>query len=365
MAKETVSITNFSVGNGNCSIIEDDNFLMIIDLNKNEESETSYDMLKPFFRKKDGKDCIDILCITHGDEDHCLDFKKFRKEIDNGTLIIGSIWHQGYDRTENEKEEDLPEDYLELRKEIKKREESENPEFGDIVEIPNASQTETDLFNGIDKPDELFLKILSPFDGDDASSEYDHNDLCIVFNLDFHGKSLLYAADSSSKYWQNKIIPELLDDSDTKDFAESKVLIVSHHGSYTFFGENRDDVREADPEPDNYEALNRIAPDDLIISAKDKFPTSRDKSGEEPPHYSAYKWYHKWFRDNHSVLDDDKHPESFRYTSESNIRLEYRNNQWKWIEAWEPDSEDDNENLAAAFVIAKKAVSPRPYYSKC
>ena len=93
----------FSVGNGNCCLIEKTDFVMIIDLNKTKEATSSYDMLKPYFRKKDGKDCIDVLVITHGDEDHCLDFKKFKEEIDAGNLVIGEIWHQGFDRTVNQK----------------------------------------------------------------------------------------------------------------------------------------------------------------------------------------------------------------------------------------------------------------------
>ncbi len=364
MEQNNVNITHFSVGNGNCSLIEDTDFVMIIDLNKTEDSDSSYDLLKPYFRKKDGKDCIDILCITHGDEDHCLDFKKFKEEIDADRLIVGSIWHQGFDRNVNEDKDDLPEDYLELRKEIERREDIDDPEFGDIVEQPKSEKTEDDLFEEVDKPDDFEVRILSPFDGDDENSDYDHNDLSIVMKLVFHNKTVLYAGDSSSKYWQDKIIPDLLDKTETEDYANAEVLVGSHHGSYTFFGDNRDDVREADPESDNYEALNRIGADDLIISAKDKFPASKDKSGDEPPHYAAYKWYHKWFRENKSVKEDDKHPKCFQYTSDGNIRLEYRNDEWKWVDGWNCENDDNSNNearKAAALVGARLGVVKKPW----
>jgi len=65
------TITHFTVGNGNCSVIEAEDFVMIVDLNKTEDKESSYELLKPFFREKNGKDCIDVLYITHGDKDHC------------------------------------------------------------------------------------------------------------------------------------------------------------------------------------------------------------------------------------------------------------------------------------------------------
>ncbi len=232
------------------------------------------------------------------------------------------------------------------------------------MEQPKSGNEEDVLFIEIERPDNLKVQVLGPFDGDDEESDYDHNDLSIVLKIDYFDKTLLYAGDSSSKYWQDRIIPDLLDEDETEDFVDSEILVVSHHGSYTFFGENRDDVREADPEPDNYEALNRIAPDDLIISAKDKFPTSRDKSGDEPPHYAAFKWYHKWFRDNHNVQEDDKHPDSFKYTSESNIRQEYRNNKWKWVDGWEPDTEDDDETANAALRAASVGYIRKPWQNE-
>lgn len=330
------TITHFSVGNGNCSVIEAEDFVMIIDLNKTEDKESSYELLKPFFRDKDGTDCIDVLYITHGDEDHCLGFKKFKEELDNDSLIIGSIWHQDYDRTINEKKKDLPKDYLELQDEINRRKEIDTPEFGDIQKALKSKDDEDDAFDGIEKPDDFKLNVLSPFEDDDEGSEdYTHNDLSLIIKFEVSGKTILYTGDSCSKYWQDRIIPDLLEDSDYNDWAEAEILEVGHHGSYDFFGEDRESVRDEDDEPDNYEALDRIKPDDLIISAKNKFPLNGDSSGEDPPHYAAWKWYHKWFRDNHEVEEDDKHPEQYKYTSEGNVRLEFEDNNWKWVEDWD------------------------------
>ena len=187
-------------------------------------------------------------------------------------------------------------------------------------------------------PESLDIKVLSPFYGDnESSSGLDVNDLSLVLNITFNDLVLLYAGDSTSKYWQKKIIPDLLDLKSFKNWAEADILIVSHHGSYNFFGSKREEVRDAKEEPVNYEALNRIKPKELIISAKSRFPLNGDSSGDLPPHYAAWKWYHKWFVDNREVKDTDKHPDEFKYTSDGNVRLEYNfiKKEWIWNNGWD------------------------------
>lgn len=345
------NVTHFNVGNGNCSVIDSDDFVMIIDLNKTEDKESAYDLLKPFFRQKDGKDTIDVLYITHGDEDHCLGFKKFKEEIDKGNLVIGSIWHQGYDREKNhdsKKQPALPEDYLELNKEIKRRQSITNPGFGDLEKALKAKESNSEAFVGLDEPENFNVKVLSPIAGENEDSSYCHNDLSLIINFEIEGKTILYSGDASSKYWQERIIPEVLNNKDYSNWAEAEILEIGHHGSYDFFGQDRDTVRGSD-EPDNYEALEKINPLDLIISAESRFPITGDSSGEQPPHYAAWKWYHKWFRDNRGVKEKDSHPHQFKYTSEGNVRLEFNGEKWNWVSNW-----DHNKHEKQAERIAKK-----------
>lgn len=344
------SFTHFCVGNGNCSVIEDDNFVQIIDLNGNEEK-SSYELLKPFFRQKNGKDIIDVLVITHGDEDHCKGFSKFKEELDGGNLIIGSIWHQGYDRTKDEKYMKNPSaDYLDLNLEIKRRKKIKHPSFGDIQIEPKARDNSNDLFVGISKPIDFDICVLSPFKRDDEDSKYDVNDLSIVLNVNYKGLSMLYTGDSSSKYWQDRIFPKLLDKKKFSNWAKADVLVTSHHGSATFFGPDRITVRDSNPLPDNYEALNKIDADTFVVSAVSKFPLSGDSSGDQPPHYAAWKWYHKWVRENRGISENDKHPSNFKYTSEGNFRWVYKNYRWELKENWSRDP----KNLKAAIAGAPK-----------
>lgn len=332
-------ILHFKVGNGNCSLVKDDNFLMIVDLNSTSD-QSSYDLLKPYFRKKNGIDCVDVLFITHGDGDHCSDFSKFKEKIDDGSLLIGKIIHQGYNRNKSKKDSDnnLPEDYKSLQKEIDRREKVKNPNFGDYVYAPKNGDQQSIILDGITYPSDLSLLMLSPFEGDDEKSTYDVNDLSLVFRLDFNNLGgMLYCGDSSSIYWQDKIIPDYLENNSND--AQSKYCIISHHGSFSFFGKTRDEVRTANPHPDNYEALDFIASKELVLSAISKFPLNGDSDQDDPPHYAAYKWYHKWFEENHGVKKDDKHPNLWHYTSEGNICLKYDNDEWILT-----DNRDENEN---------------------
>lgn len=330
------AVTFFQVGNGNCCLVEYDDFRMVFDLNGTEEK-NSWELLSPFFRKSDNKLYLDVLCVSHGDEDHCKNFQLFKKQLDKENLIIGSILHTDYDRTINEDIKDLPDEYLALKEVIDQRKELDSSEYGKIESTLSCGDNENDAFEGIDFPDGIKLKVISPFSEDDED-DWDNNDLSLIINFDILGLTFLFTGDSSSKIWQNRVLPDALID-EQKDWAKAKILIASHHGSFAFFGENRDDVRDNSDEPDNYNSLKFINPSYLIVSACDKFPTSGDSSGDQPPHYAAWKWYFKWFKENYDLKKDDKHPKRFLYTSNGHIRFEYNDDskKWKINKGWKPD----------------------------
>lgn len=318
-------IVHFNVGKGNSSVVETDDFVMAIDLQCSEEK-SSYELISPFFRTKDNKDCLDVLVVTHGDLDHCGGYKKFQEEIDEGNLIIGKIIHQDFNRIANN-EEDLSEDYITFQNEIDRRAAISASTFGDLVCGPKKGDDVSIVMEGVDYPEDLVFNVISSIAGDTVDDGYNVNDLSLVFLFDMDQLGgILFTGDSTSKYWKERLMPNLEENE-----VNSKYLVVSHHGSYTFFGSDRHEVRNADPYPDNYQSMNEIKPEELIISAFSKFPTSRDASGDLPPHYAAYKWYHKWFEENRDVKDkkEEPHPKSWHYTSEGNICIEW--DECKWI----------------------------------
>lgn len=323
------TIFNFSVGNGNCSVIEaDKDFVMVVDLNHSDDFASTYEMIKPFLRiNAEGKECIDILLITHGHFDHCKGFKEIREKIKSGELVVGTIWHQGYDRRKYEDTSEMEEDCIALFEEIERRNQIANPVFGEYEEALVAGQS-PNFPSDLIIPHDFSITILNPSQDDILNNELDCNNLSVVAKIDFEGLGgILYSGDTESTSWQNSIIPKVL--SEDPEIAESIYLVIAHHGSYRFFGQNRDAVRVANPYPDNYGALYYIRPYRLILSAESRFPTSRDQSGDSPPHYSAYKWYHKWFRENRNVSEDDEHPTSFIYTADGHIKMDFVKNKWE------------------------------------
>ena len=329
------SITHFSVGNGNCCLVQLEASNLAFDL-KGTAYKSSWDLLSPFLRVEGGVRFLDVLSISHGDQDHCQGFTEWKEELDAQRLVIGTIWHPNFDRTKIEDESDLPADYLALHEEIVRRRQVRNPEYGDL-EVPlTAWDTELQAFKGLTVPYQFCLKVLSPYFKDDETGEFDINDLSLVMNIEISGLSTLFNGDSGCRIWQDRIFPFTLRHPEREDWARAAISVASHHGSYTFFGENRDEVCDADPYPENYEALNYTHFESLIISASDRFPTTRDSSGDSPPHYAAWKWYHNWVQDNRNVDPVDKHPDRFRYTADGPIRLEF-DGDWHWIEDWSPD----------------------------
>lgn len=354
-----IKILHFKVGKGNCCVVETEKFVMAIDLHGNDEK-SAYELVSPFFRKEGKKNCLDVLVVTHGDKDHCGGYNKFQEEIDAGNLIIGKIIHQDYNRIEND-DDDWSDDYECLQDEIDRREKIEDAKFGDLVYAPKNGDDVSIVMDGVFYPDDLEFDVLSPYEGDNENTEYDVNDLSLVFRLNFPElESMLFTGDSSYKYWIDQIKPNLNDED-----AKSKYLIVSHHGSFTFFGKDRDEVRNADPYPDNYDALDKIEPEELIISASDKFPLNGDSKRDQPPHYAAYEWYHKWFRDNRSVKEKESHPKSWHYTSEGHICFEWDGVKWDLDENWTIEKEQaknvkklgekhkEGELKAPGFIIPK------------
>ena len=333
-------IAFFNVGNGNCALATVDGFLMGFDLHSTE-NKNSYEFLKPQLRKNGGKYYLDTLFISHGDEDHCQGFEDFKKAIDKGELVIGAIIHPGYDRKKVTKVSDLPESYLALDEEVKRRNRSNSAEYGNIEISLKAGDSENVLRNKIQElPKSIRFLCLNPFKTNSGDEEnWDTNDQSLVINLQIDGIKVLFTGDTGKKSWQEQIIP-FLEQNTPEKLAKTDILVCSHHGSYSFFGEDRQDVLNANPCPDNYGALDHIGSSVIVISAGSKFPLDGDSKQEQPPHYAAYKWYKKWFVDNQNVKNCVDHPDEFKYTCDGHLLLKLTNGQWYWTDDWVPPSDD-------------------------
>lgn len=326
------TLTFFGVGNGNCTMLQSDTKTCIFDLNNvacDEDgagAQTSWDLLSPLLKEDEqGRRVIDVLAISHGDRDHCGGFADFKKAIDDRKLIVGALLHCGYDRRTKEKISELPEDYLKLAEEIDRRE--GKVAFGDVAIALKAGQK-------LELTDDITMCVLNPVI-DDSDLEGNEHSIACVLELPKQLKVLL-PGDTGCETWIDRILPWAKDNK-KEAWLNANLVVVSHHGSHGFLGRSRDDVLKADPHPENYVTLDAINAANLVLSACSRFPLNGDESGDQPPHYAAYKWYHKWWRDTHGVDEDDAHAEKhWRHTSDGHVRLELEGDEWKWNDSWAP-----------------------------
>lgn len=336
-------IRAFRVGNGNCVLVGVGTQTFLFDMasrptTDDDNGATAWDLVSPWLgTDPQGRKVLDVFFNSHGHTDHCGGFGKFKEECDAGRLKIGEIWHNGHDRLWQENRADLESqgaaDYLALRDEIKRRE-SIAPAFGDVAAALYAGNTDANCFTVVSKPADFVFEVVNPTKEAIGKKEKLTNDHSIVLRLRFSGRDFLFAGDAESASWQNSILKNAL----WKTRVHSSVAFISHHGSFTFFGPDRDVVRDADPHPLNYPAMDAILPFNLIISACSRFRTLRDYTRGLPPHYSAYKWYKKWFVDNRSVASTVEHPDAWKYTADGDIYMEYNGSEWQFGTAPEPSS---------------------------
>lgn len=78
------SVTFFQVGNGNFTLIQIGDTNIVVDINGTktelgEQGKTPLEMLRPFLPEEGGTLRLDVLCITHGDLDHCGGFPSSKR----------------------------------------------------------------------------------------------------------------------------------------------------------------------------------------------------------------------------------------------------------------------------------------------
>lgn len=332
MAEERY-VTYYQVGGGNSSLVslggED---FMLIDLHESEDGFSVLDHLRKVLPEKDGANYLSVLCVTHAHDDHIKGVKDLLDEFE-----VGEIWYPNYDRFQME-DGDQSEDYKALHKEIDRRRESDADRPGDVA----RDLTAMDELDGLcdSSPPEFRVRVLSPYRKDEEKPENDINHMSLVLNVEVSGYSFLFPGDSYDKVWTERIIPYMLKKDEYESWASADVLLASHHGSHTFFDSDREQCLE---DPRNSEALGYIEPRWLVLSAETRFPISRDKSGDNPPHYAAYKWYKKDFVDRELAEEGEDHPDVFLYTVDGHIKFFLTDGDWRLDRDWRPDDEDSGD----------------------
>ncbi len=180
--------------------------------------------------------------FTHPHQDHISGLKLL---VDAG-FVFDEIWESGH-RLSDEEAEDNPayDDYLAVIEEYDRE--------GKVKKPTSASGKWQEDFHGVDVYCVGPSKHLNADDADDTSREAIHN-RCLILRIVSDEMSVLLPGDSAVNQWRDRIVPNY-----EENLLEADVLVASHHGSRTFFKEDKDD----DPYED---AIEAIAPDYTLIS---------------------------------------------------------------------------------------------------
>lgn len=191
-------------GQGNCAVLKlPDGRIMVIDCNTDGADDNVVNLLK-----RAGISRIDVLVATHPDRDHMSGLAHIAKVFE-----VTELWKVAFEKTaENASRESL-EAYEEYERAI------------------DALRSEgTRILNPtVDSYDRKFggaaVEVLAPFSRNPTDYR-NANDTCMVLRISHAGQSFLFAADTTTKTWD-----ELLKQGSVK----ATVFQASHHGAESGF----------------------------------------------------------------------------------------------------------------------------------
>jgi competence protein ComEC len=254
-----------AVGQGDCTYIELPNGqTMLVDINLHPDH--GVDVIRflkdriPETKDMDGNPIrkLNYLVITHAHEDHI----KGINELDD-EFMFGEIWDSGH---EYDYGEELWNEYREIVKKY------------DAKKLVKRLKASSESFTIGDGDQMVTFQILSPSsyvkpDGDmteEEKREAIHAE-CMVVRLSFQNFGIILTGDSNKTCWERIV-------KNYQDILPSKLLHATHHGSRTFFKNDKDDMEPLQ------EHLRKINPEYLVISVS--YP-----SKHEHPHDDAMTLY--------------------------------------------------------------------------
>ncbi len=206
---------------------------------------------------------LDYLIVTHPHADHIRGLAAIGNDY-----TIGEMWDSGHKPEKEMADSDLYKKYEKVKKKHK-----------DVLHIDDRkwSRTPIDICGG-----ELKAHIFRPSKNTEADTADAVHAECMCFKLSFKDFHIMFTGDSNCAAW--KAITAYKPFKDNPNTFKAQILHASHHGSRSFFKENKDDEPFMD-------GINRIDPDHVIISApsdsvhkhphKDALDIYEDQVGED------------------------------------------------------------------------------------
>jgi len=233
-----------------------DNKVLLFDCNVTEENEDrviAY-LEKHIPQKPDGwaghnTKHIDIFINSHRDEDHIRGLKKVHDRFP-----IKSIWDSGQSGAATQN--DNYKYYMQLRRNLIQQ-------YGaGAVCVPEPSHSPFRQFGGISI---YCLNSSEEFEREtqlQKAARLQHEN-SLVFSIRYAGKSILFTGDSDWIAWRDFIVPNY----EASGLLTNDLLLVSHHGSRTFFTSEENDQIDPNGNPDTtyMGALDLIKPSIALI----------------------------------------------------------------------------------------------------
>ena len=340
MSKKS-TISHIPAGNGDMTLIKiasnDTYHYVLVDMHIRQKGELDDDKcdalaaLHDLLVEKDneGRPYIDVLILTHPDEDHIRGFQDYfhrgspadydiPKEGEDGKIFIREIWSSPLIFRRKSKNNSLCKDAIAFNTEAKRRVrlfrakqligkqgdrirligEDEDGKTDDILDIVYQTEDVIDTLNEV-YIKELSAKVLGPLADDEfesnTSPDKNRSSIIIRWGLASHGYTfpsnyILLAGDAGVEVWD--ILWEKY--KNNPDMLQYDILIAPHHCSWhTLSYDSFSNTDNPQVSEDAKSALSKTRQGAVIVSSSDEI--RNDKS--DPPNYQAMKEYE-------SITDD-------------------------------------------------------------
>ena len=265
-----------------------------------------------------GKKRLDYLIITHAHDDHIRALGELYDRYD-----VGELWlpQHGYKEAPGEQ-------YAEFE-----RVEEEHPDEDTCW--PKGSRSP---YRSLGENEDVTVRCFSPPGYIEVEEELDEDQArrlvhenCGVFKFEYAGVSVMLTGDSDLKCWRRVVsYYEKETDDDTPDLSviDSTVLHASHHGSRTFFKENKDDDISLD-------ALEVTDPEAVVVSVG-------AKNRHEHPHDDAMKAYRDHVGDENVLETQHAGTIVLEVEVDGGYQLIADNGEFENDYGWGSDDDDDD-----------------------
>lgn len=333
MSKKS-TISHIPVGNGDMTLMKIASngtyhyVLVDMHLRQNGESdhdkcdalEALYDMLE---KDDEGRPYLDVLIITHPDEDHIKGFREHfhkgnpddyvaPKEGEDGKIFVREIWSSPLIFRRKSKNNSLCQDAVAFNTEAKRRVElfraeksvgnqgdrirligeDEGGKTDDIMDIVYQNEDVVDTLNEA-YIKELIARILGPLADDEfednTSPDKNRSSIIIQWGLASHGYTspsnyILLAGDAGVEVWD--VLWEKYK-NDT-DMLQYDILLAPHHCSWhTLSHDSFSDTDDPQVSEDTKSALSEARQGAVIVSSSDEIKDDKN----DPPNHQAMEEY--------------------------------------------------------------------------